>query len=197
MMLFSLLLLSTSVRLVSGSQMATFFVQPDDFKVSHRQNFCERHNAFLNSTNSTTLDMRRALEGLKLNVALGAYDGSFFNYDAEKGIDPYNPGIAAELMDELADRGGFTWRDTFGVYYLPAQNTSWTDLLLWSIETYDLNVDWWAKNVDRMEKGAVYIKEWYDSSMILVGKQDPNEKDQNEGELNWWGFVRPFDSSVW
>ena len=47
-----------------------------------------------------------------------------------------NPGIQAVLMDELARRAGFTWRDSFGVYVDPINNETWTELLDWATDSF-------------------------------------------------------------
>ena len=135
---------------------------------------------------------------MKLNVVFGAYAGSYFNYNNETGIQPYG-GIVAEIMDELSARAGFTWRDSFGIYDVPAggENETWTDLLIWSIDNYDLTVDWWAKSIDRMNLGVAFLKEWYDSSIIMISKTDPAAElgiDNTTVSLGNW--LEPFTWNV-
>ena len=48
-------------------------------------------------------------------------------------------GLTAELMDELARRAKFTWRDSFGIFRDPG-NETWTDVLVWGIDTYDVSM---------------------------------------------------------
>ncbi|CAJ1947335.1 unnamed protein product [Cylindrotheca closterium] len=166
-------------------------------EADYRQNVCDRYRAFQNET----VELKDALRGMKLNVLMGAYNGSYFNYDNEHGINAAYSGIAASLMDELARRAGFTWRSSFGIFTDPrgaAFNETWTDVLAWGVESYDLNVDWWASNVERLNLGVAYTKPWYDSSVILVGKEEPEEIIDNTIEWNdFWNWTKPFTVEVW
>ena len=192
--LFLLLTLtSTSVNGQLGGEKIFFTTKQMTPNVTHRQNVCERYHLFRNGT----IELKDALEGMKLHVLMGNYQGAYFNYDDEFGINPTNPGIAADIMDELARRGKFTWRDTFGVFYDPAgssYNESWTDLLVWGTDVYDVNVDWWAKNLDRMNLGIAFLKEWYDSSIILITKEEPIVISN---KVVFWNWTRPYEPSVW
>ncbi|KAL3942940.1 MAG: hypothetical protein SGBAC_002968 [Bacillariaceae sp.] len=175
-----------------------FFTTPQLSSEAHyRQDVCDRYHAFQNGT----VELKDALQGMKLNVLMGAYKGSYFNYDDENGINAVYPGIAASLMDELARRAGFTWRSSFGIFTDPrgaAYNETWTDVLTWGVEHYDVNVDWWARNVERLNLGVTYTKEWYDSSIILVGKEEPEEIIDEKIEWNdFWNWTKPFTVEVW
>jgi len=165
---------------------------------SHRQNLCDRYLAISNGTTK----LEDALRGVKLNVVVGAYAGSYFNYNNETGIQPYG-GIVVEIMDEVASRAGFTWRDSFGFYDTPSggENETWTDLLVWSLDNYDLTVDWWAQSLDRINLGAAFLKEWYDSSIILISKKNIAEElgvDNPGFNFNAvFGWSIPFTTNVW
>ena len=97
-------------------------------------------------------------------------------------------------MDELARRGNFEWRNSFGTSVAPYGNHTWTDLLAWGVETYDMNIDWWAQNVDRMNMGVAFLEEWYDSSIILI-RRKPEETVSND--INFWNWLKPYDGTVW
>ncbi|KAL3942941.1 MAG: hypothetical protein SGBAC_002969 [Bacillariaceae sp.] len=175
-----------------------FFTAPQmSPEADYRQDVCDQYNAFQNGT----VQLKDALRGMKLNVLMGAYNGSYFNYNDEDGINGQYPGIAASLMDELALRAGFTWRSSFGIFTDPrgaAYNETWTDVLTWGVEHYDVNVDWWASNVERLNLGVAYTKEWYDSSIILVGKEEPEEVIDKTIEWNdFWNWTKPFTVEVW
>lgn len=180
-----------------GGEMAFFTTPQMATGITHRQNVCDRYLAFRNGT----MNIKNALAGLQLNVLMGAYNGSYFNYDDENGIDPTYPGIAAIIMDELAQRAGFTWRDSFGIFTDPKgadYNETWTDVLVWGVEHYDVNIDWWARNLERMNMGVAFTREWYDSSIIMIGKKDPDEfTDENLGFHDFWNWLRPFNGAVW
>eukprot|EP00980_Cylindrotheca_fusiformis_P017065 scaffold5234_cov131-Cylindrotheca_fusiformis.AAC.12 len=180
-----------------GGEKAFFTAPQMTPGVSHRQDVCDRYFAFQNGT----MELRDALQGIQLNVLMGAYNGSYFNYDPENGIDSIYPGIAGVLMDELAKRAGFAWRGSFGIFTDPKGadfNESWTDVLAWGVENYDLNVDWWARNLERMNMGVAFTKEWYDSSIILIGKKDPDHfTDNHIGWSHFLNWLKPFNAAVW
>lgn len=176
----------------AGGELAYFNTPQMTPGVSHRQNFCDRYNAIQNGT----MVLKNVLRGLQLNVGLGNYAGSYFNYNTSTGIQLYG-GVVVEIMDELAKRGGFTWRDSFGIYDVPSggENETWTDLLIWSTQTYDLTVDWWARNLDRMNMGVAFLRDWYDSSIILIGKKDFQPVEVEDG-IEVTNFVAPFEPKV-
>jgi len=177
-----------------GGELAYFNTPQMTPGVSHRQNICDRYAAL----NNRTMRLEDVLQGLKLNVVVGAYAGSYFNYNNETGIQAYG-GIAAEIMDELAKRGGFTWRDSFDVYDVPAggENETWTDLLVWSTDTYDLSIDWWARSLDRMNLGVAFLRDWYDSSIILIAKENIAPPDEDNGPSHLFNFLAPLEWNVW
>jgi len=174
----------------AGNEKAFFDVEQFTPDVSHRQNVCDRYDDF----HTGKVEFKDLLKGIKLNVLMASYDDSFFKYDEENGINPDYPGLTAVIMDELARRAGFTWRDSFGISIDPYGNHSWTDLLVWGVETYDLNVDWWAQDVDRLNMGVAFSEEWYDSSIILIRKKQTVPQDK---EIIYFNWVTPYESNVW
>lgn len=163
--------------------------------VSHRQNVCDRYHAVQNGTAT----LRNALEGFELRMA--QYPSPFFQLDVSTGgIDPTYPGIIAILMDELAMRAGFTWRNSWGL--LPDNptdfNKTWSDLLVWTVETYDMCGDWFAKSAERLERNVARIEGWYDSDVVLIAKMAPVDPEKGGGEeLNLWNWLLPFTVEVW
>ena len=138
--------------------------------------------------------MRDLLRNLTLNTVLFT-DAEFFNYDDEEGIDFTTPGLEAELMDQLALRAGFKWRNSFGIMPNPETwNETFTELLWWSVNTYDVSVSWWDMSVDRMERGIAFIEPWFDGSVILIDQEDPPEVNDKIVWLNW---TLPFEPEVW
>ena len=156
-----------------------------------RQNVCERQRLY-DSGEIKSLDL--ALEGLEIrvNMRLNAY----FELDEEGKINEDYPGLTAVLLDEVAKRGKFTWRDSYSILGRPIGGKSWTDMLVWSANTYDVVASWWDNTLDRVSKGIVYPESWYDASYILVGKKDSDETDEEE-VFNPWSWLAPFDSAVW
>jgi hypothetical protein len=72
-------------------------------------------------------------------------NGNFFNYDFESGIDANYPGLLVIILDELARRGQFSWRQSFDFMEPPLSASNWmfTDLLVWSVDTYDIAISQW------------------------------------------------------
>lgn len=60
--------------------------------------------------------------------------------------------LMVKVLDEVARSGGFTWIDSF-VYEqaLPADKY----LLVWSIATYDISVNWWFTTPEHVALGYV------------------------------------------
>lgn len=174
-----------------GWSKAAFTTAPFAPGISHRQDICEYFNAYGNGT----VELRDALRGLALRPVFGTTE--YFPYDADKGIDPRNPGIVVAIMDELAQRAGFTWRDSFGViYWPPTGNSTYTENLLWGVESYDIAADWWDRTVERMDLGITFLEPWLDGSVILIDKEDLSQTETSSS-IVYWNWIRPFDSTVW
>jgi hypothetical protein len=96
------------------------------------------------------------------------------------------------LMDELRARAGCTWRDSFAVSGSPPEDETWTDLLEWTAETYDVSLDWWMSSLERLTKGIANTEPWYDASIIMVTSVQEEIKT-----FDLWGWLTPFANSVW
>lgn len=187
-----LLLLFTNVGAMGGEK-PSFHGAVMAPNVNHRQNVCGRQEAFHNFTGDR--DLRTALQGLQLNVAIGSYEGSYFNYLEETGIDTDYPGLAAVILDELAHRGGFTWRDSFGVYTGPPNSTvSWSEVLYWAMDSYDVVIDWWQHSQWRRNNGVAFVEPYVDSSIILI---EQSKDKESITEINIWNWLRPYNWHVW
>ena len=140
---------------------------------TYRQDMCERYDM----VRLGNITLRDALQGLELRPLMRV--GDFFRYTDEDGINPIDPGLLAVMMDELGRRAGFTWRNSFGVVHkLPeaplvenfeessgnsmapnltreaTAEITFSDLLIWSTETYDISINWWDQTLERLERGA-------------------------------------------
>jgi len=98
-------------------------------------------------------------------------------------------------MDELANRAGFEWRNSFGVTYGPAPNTTFSDLLVWSIDQFDVSVNWWDSTLERLERGAAFLKPWFDGSLVLIEKIEEAQVDTDS--IRFFNWLRPFTAEVW
>ena len=131
-----------------GGEKATLTLEPfstDAGEPVHRQNFCEQYRA-IKDQNDTSTTLKDALNGLQINTVLQYGSGfPYFNYHPETGIDSENPGIVADILDEMAKRANFTWRQSFAVYtgQDKSDNYTWTEMLKWATDTYDISIDKW------------------------------------------------------
>jgi len=119
-------------------------------------------------------------------------DNRYFYFN--ETINAENPGIVGVLLDKIAERGGFTWRDSFGVFdsYVLAEDRTFNDLLEWSVWAYDVSAAFWLKSITRMDKGVTFPAGWYDGRVIMVGLQD-----KGSAGLEVWSFFDPFTAAVW
>jgi hypothetical protein len=119
------------------------------------------------------LDLKWALTNLTLHPIF-MIQQDYFHYSEEDGIPEVDPGLTVYIMDELARRGNFTWRSSFAVMPEPQNiNISWTEALMWSVETFDLSVSWWFRSTERMEAGVAFLEPYSDSSLIMIGEPKP------------------------
>ena len=165
----------------------------------HRTNVCERHEQLVRDE----IDLPDALRGLSLSVILTDYDNDLnkelFHLDSKTGGIPdgaRGAPLFAQVMDELAERAGFTWRNSYAAVKPLSKDTdgnnTWSDLLKWEVETFDIAMGRWDRTSQRIADEISFPEGWYDSSIILVQTRDGGDKD-----LNIWSFMLPFKTSVW
>ena len=71
------------------------------------------------------------------------------------------PGLQAVILDEIAKRGQFTWRNSFAaVEDSPVDGTTYTDLLNWTTIHYDIMISWWLPNNERKNMGINFLEPW-------------------------------------
>lgn len=149
---------------------------------------CDRQEDFRNGT----VALRNALEGFNLRPLIPF--GEFSPLDNVTGAILEEPvGYTVVLLDELAKRAGFTWRDSFGIGNI-SQDLGYQRLneaLLWSVKTYDVSVAQWGHDTERMNLGVSFPEGWFDSSIIMVGVAETDSK------LSVWSFLEPFEWTVW
>jgi len=164
-----------------------------DYNVNFRQNMCSYQESYDNEE----VELRDALKGAKVNIALG-YDLDFINVDENGNLNSADPGLVVEILDEVAFRGGFAWRDSFTFEGNPysAQGKTWTDLLLWSIETYDVSARWWLHIPDRIAKGVSFPRGWYNSDVIIIARKDEDTFFEHS-VFHPFSWSRPFTAGVW
>ena len=183
---FSFLVLALLLyRAAQAQELPTLNLPLNNFSTSHRQNVCERQQAYANGT----VEFRNALQGMNLNVWIAF--GALSALNPGEGRVPEPPGLQVEIMDELALRAGFTWRNSFGVTNLTNLTIAFGELLDWSIRSYDVSVGAWSKTRERIERGNSFPHGYADASIIMVAKLESGKK------IDVWSFLDPFDWVVW
>lgn len=175
-----------------GQERPSLSLTPYDYSRSYRQSVCNLQNQIDDPTDEKQL--RNALNGMNLTTFL-VDDSRFFYLNEDNSIRRRSPGLIAEIMDELADRAGFAWRNSFGALnstVLPEGKT-YADLLEWSVWAYDVSAAYWIKSILRMERGVSFPEGWYDGRTIMVGI----EQKEGSKNLELWSFLEPFSAGVW
>lgn len=166
----------------------------NDTSLVVRQNVCDRFRRY----DRGAVELRHALQGFELRplIILNGFLNLATDAEGNKIIEPTNPGIMAVLLDELAERGGFTWRNSFGITprLLPNSNRSYTELLVWGTDNFDVLVGRWVKNLERLKAGVSFPEGYYDASYILVGVAKPPGDNTT---IDLWQWLEPFDPYVW
>ncbi|GFH55628.1 hypothetical protein CTEN210_12104 [Chaetoceros tenuissimus] len=195
LLLFSLLLLfsvnaddTNSTGLFPNANLTVPLFSTD---TSFRQNFCDIQSQFHNGE----VELRTAFEGRDLHVSL-TYDPDYVFRNEDGSINLENPGLLVQLLDEIALRGKFSWRDTFvwEDYNALTEDKDWTDLLLWSVDSYDISANWWFDTRARTSRGVSFPKGWMDGSLIIVTTKDD---DSVKDEFKAFSWATPFTWTVW
>ena len=99
----------------------------------------------MRAVSNQTLQLRDVMRGVQLSVSLpnpATYSpAGFVNIDESGAIKTgQEAGFMVEILDEVAARAGFTWRQSFAFFQDPDDfGKSWTDLVTWQISTYDMS----------------------------------------------------------
>lgn len=164
-----------------------------DENIFYRTNVCDRQQRLSNGE----LNVRNALRGLNLSVFIVDYTNfplnkKLFELSDEREIRKIRPGLMVVLLDELGKRAGFKWRNKFATGIIDdndGKNKTWTDLLEWSTDKFDISADYWNPSNERRALGISFPAFWYDDSMIVVSSKQEKHSFGN--------FFRPFDIWVW
>lgn len=162
-----------------------------DYSKSYKTDVCDRQKQISNGE----IELREALEGLNLSVYVTT--SPFFNL-TEQGTLPRNKnelGLTPQILDDLAQRAGFNWRNRFSVGTQINEeqdgNKTYSDLIEWVVNVYDIGADPWGRSSARKAKGISFVEHFYDNSIILV------TKSRNNSGSRLWSFLKPFDKWVW
>lgn len=147
-----------------------------------RHNFCEVYNQVMLGK----ISRREALNGM--NVSIGVVD---YSMDQETGKLDENY-IANMVFDEVARRAKFSYKDFVGVVPTPTGDETFTGVLTYIVDNYDIAVDWWIRSLERTALGASGSEPWYDSSTIIITKESPTKTF-----FNFQAAFSPFSKNVW
>ena len=166
-------------------------LEPFDTSITHRQNFCDEQARYQRGD----VEFNLALEGRNVNVALGR-DKKFINIvnDTDLSIAVGDPGLQVVLMDEVARRGKFTWRNSFTFTPFRPEGSTWTQYLAWMVDSYDVSVSWWYISPEREALGISFPMGWYDGTVIMIKKENPVKY---LGAFHLYAWSDPFTPGVW
>jgi hypothetical protein len=148
--------------------------------VTHRSKLCSINEKVI----SGEVELSKALQGLELAVGITDYSPEYMReyikFNAEGGLDAETPGLFPTLLDELASRAGFTWRNSYGRVLPPYHPInegrqingvpiSWDDVLIDAADRYDFVFAQWMQTLTRMQKGVGFATTGcFDASTILI-----------------------------
>jgi hypothetical protein len=163
-----------------------------DNSTSYRTNVCNRQRSMLGQS----IELRDALKGFNLSVYLTDHRGRPDWYHSELTLDEKlperNPGVAVLMLDEIARRAGFSWRNSYGAgkaLNVNDGNKTWTDLLKWSVDFYDISAGPWYASNERRALGISFPFPYVEDKSFLVSKK--------KRKLEFQSFLAPFDWKVW
>lgn len=132
---------------------------------SYRTRVCDRQRLLFEDK----IELRDALRGLNLSVAMTNYkvpnEDAFFTLSPQGTIKEQDPGLFVVIMDEIARRAGFEWRNSFAAIdpvsaKVDGPDKTWSDLLEWEVANFDIAADYWARSTARMSKGISFPTGW-------------------------------------
>lgn len=158
---------------------------------THRTNVC----GIQRDIEAGTKVMKTALQGLQIAVSLPVVtEPGFMNWESASPfvIDAENPGLMGRVMDELAERAGFSYRDSFHVFPGPPEGWTYTEALAALVEQIDITAEYWIHLPERLALGITFPEGFYDTSLQIVGVQ--KSSDTGFDVLSW---KMPFTDPVW
>lgn len=152
--------------------------------ISHKKNWCNLHQ----QVNNGQIPLRDVLQNTTISVAV-------FDFITNEDTSINNQDLGVQILDELAERGGFTWRNAYGILERPSGNESFDSVLDWSKNVYDITAEWYVVTPQRLARSVIYPGWWFDASYILVQKQQ--ESVGPSVEFRFFNFATPFKWEVW
>lgn len=163
--------------------------------ISYRNDFCTRQALVDNGT----LTLPLALSDMDISVHLMEWSPLHVRSGMDGTLDNDNPGILVNIMDDIATRGDFRWRDSFGVGLTPGNvensnnttPTTFTEILNWAMDTYDVSLGEWRNSVARKGVGVLFPLGIADASLIMVQKATTTSFNPflYLSTFTWWVWV--------
>jgi hypothetical protein len=132
-----------------------------------------------------TLELRDALQGLKIQAAVTLWDDGLLARSASGEWS----GLYWELMSELAALGQFEFELNQHPF---ADDMDWEDWLHETIDLYDINVDYWTPTPERTQRSALPVFGMFETSTFLATHAGERKK-----VVSWLSFLRPLAPEVW
>ena len=105
-----------------------------------------------------------------------------------------DPGCWIVILDELARRAGFSWRNSYGIVRPFLMNVTADTVLPWTVNTYnDVSFAEWDRTIERMKLGVDFPMGFSDSSTILIAR---SSNDGTKSTFQVFSFLQPFDWTV-
>jgi len=158
-----LILISLVLQLAEGQEAPAITTRAYT-NVTYRTNFCPLHAKVENEN----MERKNALSNMNISVALFEYQ-----LNADGLIDDEDPAIGIKIMDEIARRGNFRWRNNYGVLAEESYTGNYTfdTALDWGTSAYDVIGEWYFVTTKRLARGLIFPDSWYDGSLIMVQKK--------------------------
>jgi hypothetical protein len=158
--------------LSAGQELPAFNASKFDPSANFRSDLCERQRQLFVGN----ITLARALEGLDLSVSLPIFrdpvEKYLFTLDKNGAIEQSFPLLFAIILDELADRAGFRWRNSFAAFEqldtAEDGNKTYSDLIEWEVDAFDIAAGRWDRSLPRLNREISFPEGFYDSSIILV-----------------------------
>ena len=71
--------------------------------------------------------------------------------------------LPLSLIKGNCRRAGFQWRNSYKIQAAPTGDQTWTDLLIYLVQHYDVVAEWFYHTVARMERGVSFPEGAFDS----------------------------------
>jgi len=195
--LMLLLLLATSQAQAQDYPLPSLEPFPKGDNRTHRTDVCRNFVDYATGK----VAIRDALKDLSLTVGIvDQQNGRYINFTATDAIDKEKPGIFIVILNELARRGQFTWKNSYAFVKPPKDEINpetglkynWTDVLHEAVLNYDFTFAEWVHTQERRERGISFPTGWFDASTILV-----RYSEDDHFVFDVYAFLKPFSMEVW